>query len=103
MTAPGDPSGALLWTPSPERRDGSRMAQYLRWLEQERNVSLPAESAGATERYQAAWQYSVEHLEDFWSGLWDYFELGPRTFSSVLERRVMPGARWFAGAEPGTA
>ncbi|MEY4549325.1 MAG: hypothetical protein RL685_5520 [Pseudomonadota bacterium] len=91
--------GTSLWTPSQERCDRSRMAHYLSWLERERGVSLPALSAGPAARYQAAWQYSVEHLEDFWGGLWDYFELGPRGSGSVLERRTMPGARWFVGTE----
>jgi acetoacetyl-CoA synthetase len=67
------------------------MAGFSRWLARERG-RLFAD-------YSALWRYSVEELEDFWGNLWDYFELGPRNFSSVLERRVMPGARWFTGAK----
>ena len=40
----------------------------------------------------------MNELEEFWGSLWDYFELGPRTFSRVLEHYEMPGARWFPGA-----
>src|SRR5690606_942275 len=37
-------------------------------------------------------------LEEFWGSVWEYFELGPSTHQAVLDRREMPGARWFAGA-----
>ena len=79
-----------LWTPSRERSEGSQLARYLRWLEQERGRRFAS--------YQTLWLHSVERLEEFWGSLWDYFELGPHDFSSVLEQRVMPGARWFPGA-----
>jgi acetoacetyl-CoA synthetase len=88
--APSNP-GDLLWTPSRERREGSQLASYLRWLARERGRSFAD--------YAALWRYSDDELEDFWGSLWDYFELGPRSFSSVLERRIMPGARWFPGAQ----
>src|SRR5215471_10164273 len=83
--------GDLLWTPSRERSEGSRLAGYLRWLASERGRNFAD--------YASLWRYSVDELEDFWGGLWDYFELGPKSFSSVLEQRVMPGARWFPGAQ----
>jgi len=82
-SSPGD----LLWTPSRERSEGSQIARYSRWLERERGRAFAD--------YSALWRYSVEQLEDFWGSIWDYFELGPRSSSSVLEQRVMPGARWF--------
>jgi len=41
----------------------------------------------------------VGSLEDFWESLWDYFGLGEKTYSAVLERREMPGAKWFSGAQ----
>jgi acetoacetyl-CoA synthetase len=85
-SAPGD----LLWAPSEERKQSSRIADYLSWLARERGVVLDG--------YAALWRYSVDRLEDFWGGLWDYFELGPRGSDIVLERRVMPGARWFPSA-----
>jgi len=93
--------GDLLWTPSRERSEGSQLARYARWLERERgqSFSIPAAASGpAALSYGALWRYSVEQPEEFWGSLWDYFELGPRSFACVLEQRVMPGARWFPGA-----
>jgi acetoacetyl-CoA synthetase len=88
--ATGSKPGDLLWSPSRERRERSQLTRYQRWLELERGRSFPD--------YASLWQYSVEQLEDFWGGLWDYFELGPRG-PTVLEGREMPGARWFPGAQ----
>ena len=87
-------AGALLWAPSEERARGSRMAHYMSWL----NARRESEGAARLDSYDALWRFSVEQVEDFWASLWDYFELGPRTFERVLDRREMPGARWFRGA-----
>jgi acetoacetyl-CoA synthetase len=94
MNDNGSVVGDLLWTPAREAANGSRMAHYLRWLNagRERAQKPPLES------YAELWRFSVDELEEFWGSLWDYFELGPHTFQCVLERRVMPGARWFPGA-----
>jgi acetoacetyl-CoA synthetase len=70
------------------------MAHYLRWLNERRARASRAPLAS----YAELWRYSVDELEEFWDSLWDYFEIGPRTFASVLERREMPGAKWFSGA-----
>jgi acetoacetyl-CoA synthetase len=83
--------GDLLWTPSASLAEGSTQAQFMRWLASERGLSF----AG----YDALWRWSVNDLEAFWAAIWDYFEVRSSTpYTRVLERRVMPGARWFTGA-----
>ena len=65
---------------------------YQQWLAQHRGLHF--------DDYQAMWQWSVTHLEDFWQSAWDYLNLqSPTPHTSVLERNVMPGARWFVGAQ----
>ena len=45
------------------------------------------------------WQWSVDHLEDFYASVWDYFEVDADPgYDAVLGRRDMPGAQWFPGA-----
>ncbi|MEX0428524.1 acetoacetate--CoA ligase [Nocardioides sp. DS6] len=83
----------LLYEPSPQMYDGARVWRYLDWLREHRGVDL----AGWDELY--AW--SVEHLEDFWGSLWDYFGIISHAedgYTRVLSERTMPGARWFEGA-----
>src|SRR5919107_57241 len=76
------PEGQLLWTPSDP--DASEMARFMR--------------ARGCSDYHSLWRWSVEDLDGFWAALWDWFEI-EAGYESVLGRREMPGAEWFAGAE----
>jgi len=91
MTRTDDSSAELLWTPDEQLRTGSRLAEFARFV---------ADRHGApVEDYAALWQWSVEHLEDFWAAVWEFFDVQPSTpYEQVLVGRTMPGARWFPGA-----
>ena len=83
--------GDLLWTPGPERAEGSNLAGFQRWLEAERGLRF----AG----YHELWRWSVTDLEAFWQAIWDWFEVSASAPpAQVLGRRAMPGAQWFPGA-----
>lgn len=89
--ASGPEEGSLLWEPRPESFEESRLADFSGWLERERGVSAVG--------YQQLWEWSTTSLEPFWNSIWDYFGVvGVRARGAVLDRRTMPGARWFAGA-----
>jgi acetoacetyl-CoA synthetase len=85
-------AGALLWEPSAELVERSRLTEFMRWLEDERGLSF----AG----YPELWQWSVDELDAFWGAIWDFFDVqadGER--SAVLGGREMPGAEWFPGTQ----
>jgi acetoacetyl-CoA synthetase len=83
--------GDLLWTPPPERAAGSVLADFTRRIEQDRGIRFAD--------YESLWRWSVEHLEEFWAALWDYFRIeASAPYERVLGRRAMPGAEWFPGA-----
>jgi acetoacetyl-CoA synthetase len=83
--------GTVLWEPSPERRAQSRLAHYLGWLAEHRGLQFDS--------YQALWRWSVTDIEAFWGSLWEYFDIRASVpYRRVLDRRTMPGARWFEGA-----
>jgi acetoacetyl-CoA synthetase len=89
VNAPEQPE--LLWEPSAELVERSRLTEFMRWLEAERGLAFGD--------YDALWQWSVDDLDGFWAALWDFFEVqadGDR--STVLASREMPGARWFPDA-----
>lgn len=91
----GVQEGTLLWEPSPERANGSRMSRYLRWLEADRGLTLAS--------YDALWRWSVGDLDGFWTSIWDYFAIKAHApYTSVLDPSTtgnrVEGARWFAGA-----
>jgi acetoacetyl-CoA synthetase len=90
ITRRGD--GRAVWTPSKEFGERSRMADFMRWLERNRGLRFDG--------YEALHAWSVQEVEAFWGAVWDYFGVrASRPYGKVLDRRVMPGARWFEGAE----
>ena len=84
-------TGAVLWTPSKEQADATRMAAFLRYLERERGLRF--------EDYNALWAWSIKDLEGFWSAIWSFFDIqAEMPYSDILVNRAMPGAEWFPGA-----
>jgi acetoacetyl-CoA synthetase len=81
----------LLWTPSPERIERSKLRAYERWLARSRGLRF--------ESYDELWRWSVDDLDAFWSSICEFFDVHFETPpDSVLGRREMPGAEWFPGA-----
>ena len=81
-----------LWSPSPERVEGSRLRAFWRQAE--------AETGRRFESYQALQRWSVESMEQFWRLAWDFCEVvGDPGDGPVLDAGdQMPGARFFPGA-----
>jgi acetoacetyl-CoA synthetase len=75
----------------------ARILRYARWLAEHRGLHFdPTTTAG----YDAMWRWSVDDLEAFWGSIWDYFDIqSPTPHARVLAEAVMPGARWFEGAQ----
>ncbi len=49
--------------------------------------------------YPSLWQWSVDNLDQFWSSIWDFFEIKSSTrYEQVLANDKMPGACWFPDA-----
>ena len=82
---------AILWTPSPEQADATRMAAFLRWLKDNRGLTFAD--------YPALWEWSVRDLDGFWTAIIDFCDLPVSGWSEVLPERKMPGANWFPGAQ----
>lgn len=83
--------GDLLWTPSAEFTRSSNLGRYVEWLENKRDLRFAD--------YAALQRWSVTEIETFWATIWDYFEVISETpYERVVDRRSMPGARWFEGS-----
>src|SRR5688572_22694381 len=83
--------GELLWTPSEAFIARSQISKFTKWLREERGLSFAD--------YEALRRWSVTEIEGFWAAIWDYFEVvSDAAPTQVLDRRVMPGAKWFQGA-----
>jgi acetoacetyl-CoA synthetase len=69
-----------------------RLLHYQRWLQAQRGLVFAD--------YDALWRWSVDDLPGFWQSIWDHFAVeSPTPHARVLDRQVMPGARWFEGAQ----
>ena len=74
-----------------------QITRFTDWLARERGLQFDATN---TSGYDALWRWSVTDLRAFWGAVWDYFGLqSPTPYTAVLEAEVMPGARWFEGAQ----
>jgi acetoacetyl-CoA synthetase len=83
--------GTVLWTPPQERVAAAELTRYLRWLAERRNLRF--------DDYAALHRWSVERLEDFWAGLWEFLDVrSSAPYARVLDARRMPAAKWFEGA-----
>ena len=83
--------GQLLWKPSEEWLRQANVTAFTAWLGRTRDLQFAD--------YAALHRWSVEHLEDFWTAIWDYFEVQSSSpYDCVLANRNMPGAQWFPGA-----
>ena len=84
--------GTLLWEPSQEFIENANVTRYLRWLEENKQLSFDS--------YEDLWEWSVTDLEGFWASIWEYCDVQASTpYREVLADRRMPGAEWFPGAE----
>jgi acetoacetyl-CoA synthetase len=81
----------VLWSPSPDVRERTRIGSYLAWLERERGLRF--------DDYAALLRWSVDDLDGFWRSVWDHFDVGRGTDPGpTLTEERMPGARWFPQA-----
>ena len=89
---PGEAQQAPLWEPSDADRERVEMTRYMRWAGERRGRPFAD--------YAELWRWSVDELEDFWAGIWDFFAVrASHPYEQVLDSHAMPGARWFGGAE----
>jgi len=83
--------GDLMWEPPAEWVAQSNITAFRNWLLETRNLRFSD--------YQDLRRWSVEHLDDFWAAIWEYFDVQSSSpYECVLANREMPGAEWFPGA-----
>ncbi len=83
--------GTILWEPPDAVQQSSAMARYMGWLREHKALHFDS--------YDALWEWSISHLDDFWESIWQFFEVTSSSpYSAVLGSRQMPGAQWFPGA-----
>ncbi|CAJ1584639.1 acetoacetate--CoA ligase [[Mycobacterium] wendilense] len=79
---------SVLWEPSQQLLQDSRMGRYARELVERGTVTTPD--------YHELWRWSTTELAEFWRSVWDYFGiLADGDTGRALLDDTMPGAQWF--------
>ena len=83
--------GSMLWSPTEGVKANANLTRYMIWLAENRNLQFDG--------YADLWQWSVDHIDQFWETIWHFFDLKwSQPAESILADRTMPGAKWFPGA-----
>jgi acetoacetyl-CoA synthetase len=92
MATPSIKEGTRLWEPSNELMQAANITRFMKWLQNKRGLDFAD--------YRQLWEWSVSDIEDFWSSIWEFFEIkASKPYTKVLSARKMPGARWFLDSE----
>jgi len=95
--------GAPLWEPDAKTVKNARISNYMRWLA-DRGIQAAGAGAGTgaapAAAYQRLWEWSVANPAEFWTSIWDYFDvLGTRPADGrALTGTSMPDMHWFPDA-----
>ena len=82
----------VLWKPTPQSIERSNLIRYMKWLAEHRHLHF--------ETYDQLWQWSIDHIDDFWQSLWTYFDImSDGFFENVRSGNEMPGIKWFEGSK----
>jgi acetoacetyl-CoA synthetase len=82
-----------LWTPSPARIAGANATAFMKQVNERHGTSL--------RDYASLYQWSIDHLEDFWTAVWDFGGVvaATRGKRALADKDNMPGARFFPDAK----
>jgi len=82
-----------LWTPSPERIAASNLTAFTKLVNERHATKLTD--------YTSLYQWSCDHIEDFWTAVWDFGGVIAETRGKVAlaDADKMPGARFFPDAK----
>lgn len=88
----GEKMGKLLWKPSEKQIKNTNIYKFMTVVNQKYNQNFTD--------YQELWQWSVDHISEFWSEMWDFAGIiASKTSDQVIQDvNKMPGAKWFTGA-----
>ncbi len=79
-----------IFTPSNELIQDSNLYHFMIWLNKNHGLHF--------EDYDALWQWSIGNIEEFWTTMFEYFEIDYQgTYSNIKSQSHMPGILWFEG------
>jgi len=91
--APADDitTSSPIWTPKEADVANSQIARFGEYV--------TAKYGAKTATYLELWDWSVNHIDEFWLAIWEFFGMRSDTdYDDVLKGTVMPDIYWFEGA-----
>ena len=80
-----------LWIPSDDRINNSNFRKYEQFIKKEYGLELS--------NYSELHKWSTTDIEAFWESIWKYSRIiHSRSFDKILDKRDMPGEKWFQGS-----
>ena len=81
-----------LWIPSEERKRSANISRFIDRVNARHGLTLDS--------YAELYQWSVEHIPDFWAEVWDFAEIrSSKPYDKIVaDLGKFPGADWFPGA-----
>lgn len=83
-------SNPVLWRPTPDVIQHSRLNEYRLWLKDTSGIETPD--------YESLWEWSVKYPDIFWKSITDFFEVKFYTAYKNIMSGNMPDTTWFEGA-----
>jgi len=81
---------SLLWSPDKEFIQHANLTAFLSWLRIKKGFLF--------ENYTDLWRWSTEHVSDFWTSIWEYFQIEhDGQFNQAVSGNEMPFYQWFEG------
>ena len=80
-----------IWIPSLDRINNSNFKSYFSFLKTQFNKEFS--------EYHELYTWSITEIEEFWKSIWEYSRIiNSKSYHSILNKRIMPGANWFEGS-----
>lgn len=85
----GSTQGGPVWQPTPQQVEDANITAFARFVAGRRGLEFNG--------YDSLWDWSTSQVAQFWSDLWEFFDLGPRVDTAdVLGGTSMRDAHWFS-------
>ncbi len=81
----------VLYQPDNEQIEKSNLSEFIEFVNKEYSLSITD--------YNGLYDWSVTEIENFWEAIWKFAGIiHSKGYERVLDKRIMPGAKWFEGA-----
>jgi acetoacetyl-CoA synthetase len=82
----------LLWKPDANQAKKTHMYRFMQQVNARYNKDFS--------NYFQLHQWSIENISDFWAMMWEFADIiASANYTQVIDKNVMPGAKWFEGAK----